>query len=107
MTDDTRALYEAGERRLRERRVAVPADATTEVLNMVTQDRDRLKAEVRRLTALVAEQARQIELGMRVSPRSAVDPLDANRQSSPASFRRGDIHQTSAPLSGERGKGAV
>ena len=54
MTDETRQMYADGERRLRERRIAIQPDPMVAVLNLVTADRDRLAREVQRLTALVA-----------------------------------------------------
>jgi len=49
MTDETRQMYADGERRLRERRIAIQPDPMVAVLNLVTADRDRLKEELRRL----------------------------------------------------------
>ena len=61
MTDETRQMYADGERRLRERRIAIQLDPMVAVLNLVTADRDRLKREVQRLTALVTQQQRLLD----------------------------------------------
>ena len=57
MTRSTAAMIRLGERRLRDRRIAVPGDLTTELVNRITEDRDRLKAENRELRSrLVARE---------------------------------------------------
>ena len=47
-------IVATGERRIRERRVGLPSDLTTEFINRLTADRDRLKAENRTLREALA-----------------------------------------------------
>lgn len=61
MNADTKAMIEAGERRLRDRRAPVQPDPMLELVNEITADRDRLRREVRRLNALVTHQARILD----------------------------------------------
>jgi hypothetical protein len=59
----TAAIVRRGERRISERRATVAPDPLVAVLNLVTADRDRLKAENRRLREAITKAAHVIELG--------------------------------------------
>ena len=61
MNADTRAMVEAGERRLRDRRAAPQPDPMLELLTQVTADRDRLKRENAALRRIVCHQARILD----------------------------------------------
>ena len=60
MNPDTKAMIEAGERRLRERRSAPQPDPMVELLNRITEDRDRWKAIAGRYVIEAAENNEQI-----------------------------------------------
>ena len=57
MTPATAAIVALGERRLRERRIAVPGDLTTQLVNRITADRDQLREDNRRLRQIIADYA--------------------------------------------------
>jgi len=57
---DTKAMIEAGERRLRDRRAAPQPDPMLELVNLVSADRDKWKALAGRYVIEAAEKDEQI-----------------------------------------------
>jgi len=57
---DTRAMIEAGERRLRDRRAAPQPDPMLELVNIVTADRDKWKALAGRYVIEAAQRDEEI-----------------------------------------------
>jgi len=55
MTPATAAIVALGERRLRNRRIAVPGDLTTQLVNRITADRDQLRADNLALRKIIAD----------------------------------------------------
>ena len=55
MTPTTAAIVALGERRLRNRRIAVPGDLTTQLVNRITADRDQLRADNLALRKIIAD----------------------------------------------------